>query len=205
MKYFIATSTTGQLYRGNERVVHSTICLQIITSNTEVKLLSVPIRKINSHTKQEIINEIGNRSSELLQCEIATTFFYLYTKQNHHIIPIGSMKIIVFQYEKVPAYYSNTKKYQSIIPIRKNTSLLFQYEKVPVYYSSMKKYQSIIPIRKSTSLLFQYEKVPVYYSNTKKQQSSIPMRKSTSLLFQYEIVTTFIPMRNSNNCYSNAK
>ena len=163
----------------------------------------------------QLINEIGNRSSELLQCEIVATFLFIYKieppyyssriYENHSfpmrkstsllfqneksyqsIIPIQISTNLLFQYEKVPVYYSIAKKYQSIIPIQISTSLLFLCTQIPVYYSNTKKYQSIIPIRISTSLLFQCEKVPVYYSNTNKYQSIIQIRKSTSLLFQYD-------------------
>ena len=160
VKYLKTMHTKSQPHRGIERFLHSNIGLQVITKRTEVKWLSVPIRKINSllfkYQIEQLINEIGNRSSELFQLEIVTTF--------------------LFKYKTGPPYYS--------IRIYENHSF---------------------PMRKSTSLLFQYENVPVYYSNAKKYQSIIAIRKSTSLLFQYEKITVFIPIRNSNNCYFNAK
>ena len=76
----------------------------------------------------QLINEIGNRSSELLQCEIVATFLFIYKIE--------------------PPYYSSRIYENHSFPMRKSTSLLFQYEKVPVYYSNTKK---------GTSLLFQYK------------------------------------------------
>ena len=144
----------------------------------------------------QLINEIGNRSSELLQCEIVATFLFIYKIEppyyssriyENHSFPMRKSTSLLFQ---------NEKRYQSIVPIQISTNLLFQYEKVPVYYSIAKKYQSIIPIQISTSLLFLCTQIPVYYSNTKKYQSIIPIRKSTNLLFQCEKVPVY---------YSNTK
>ena len=134
----------------NWKFLYSNIDLQVITQRTEVKWLSVPVRKINSllfkYQIEQPINEIGNRSSELFQLEIVTTF--------------------LFKYKTGPPYYS-IRNYENQFSNAKSTSLLFLCEKVPVYYSNTKTYQSIIAKRTSTSLLFQYEKVPVFYSNTK--------------------------------------
>ena len=135
----------------NWKFLYSNIGLQVITQRTEVKWLSVPVRKINSllfkYQIEQPINEIGNRSSELFQLEIVTTF--------------------LFKYKTGPPYYS-IRIYENQFSNAKSTSLLFQYEKVPVYHCNTNKYQSFIPIRKSTSLSFQYKKITVFYSNTKK-------------------------------------
>jgi hypothetical protein len=147
----------------------------------------------------QLINEIGNRSSELLQCEIVATFLFIYKIEppyyssriyENHSFPMRKSTSLLFQ---------NEKRYQSIIPIQISTNLLFQYEKVPVYYSIAKKYQSIIPIQISTSLLFLCTQIPVYYSNTKKYQSIIPIRKSTVYYSNTKLYQSIIPIRKSSS------
>ena len=56
----------------------------------------------------QLINEIGNRSSELLQCEIVATFLFIYKIE--------------------PPYYSSRIYENHSFPMRKSTSLLFQYK-----------------------------------------------------------------------------